>query len=348
MILAAAVVAKKVNMNEHVLSAPDALPGCSNMTTASKEPEGADAARMQWLAVHFPEVRLWFLEGQSRWGIEHLPGAWSTLRDAVDAARGAQPQQSLAEVHGDERTAVLAAAKDVGLIAWISDDGDHFTFSDCEVMSDKLVALWRRASKPQPKGLQPVAEVILSGNGNTAVNWLSQPEVGSMLYAGPVQAPAPAPEFDNLRRDYARALDSIKGHVAWIKAQEQHIRELRAFQAMVNRHSPEFPADPKGIRDVWYWQGDGHDHLESMTHQLPIVIRAEQLRELLAEAKSSAPAVVDGEPVAWMYEHDGCKDAPILTVRRWPECREPWTETPLYAAALGASCAVVTVRKGQP
>lgn len=51
-----------------------------------------------------------------------------------------------------ERTAVLAAAKDVGLIAWISDDGDHFTFSDCEVMSDKLVALWRRASKAQPKG----------------------------------------------------------------------------------------------------------------------------------------------------------------------------------------------------
>lgn len=70
------------------------------MTTASKEPEGADAARMQWLAVHFPKVRLWFLEGQSRWGIEHLPGAWSTLRDAVDAARGAQPQQSLAEAHG--------------------------------------------------------------------------------------------------------------------------------------------------------------------------------------------------------------------------------------------------------
>lgn len=70
------------------------------MTTASKEPEGADAARMQWLAVHFPKVRLWFLEGQSRWGFEHLPGAWSTLRDAVDAARGAQPQQSLAEAHG--------------------------------------------------------------------------------------------------------------------------------------------------------------------------------------------------------------------------------------------------------
>ena len=99
-------------------------------------------------------------------------------------------------------------------------------------------------------------------------------------------------ELATLQRDYARALDSIKGHIAWTKAQEQHIRELRAFQAMVNRHAPEFPADPEGIRDVWYWQGDGRDHLESMTHQLPVVIRAEQLRELLAAAPAAAPVEV--------------------------------------------------------
>lgn len=39
-------------------------------------------------------------------------------------------------------------------------------------------------------------------------------------------------------------------------------------------------------------------------------------------------------PVAWMYEHDGCNDEPILTAVRWPECREPWNETPLDALAL--------------
>jgi hypothetical protein len=75
---------------------------------------------------------------------------------------------------------------------------------------------------------------------------------------------------------------------------EQHIRELRAFQAMVNRHAPEFPDDPDGPRDVWYWQGDGRDHLESMTHQLPVVIRAEQLRELLA----ARPAQPVREPMS--------------------------------------------------
>lgn len=103
------------------------------------------------------------------------------------------------------------------------------------------------------------------------------------------QAPAPAPEIENLRRDYARALDTIKGHAAQIGMLEQQVRELRAFRAMVNRHAPEFPAHPDDCRDVWYWQGDGQDHLESMTHQLPVVIRAEQLRELLAAAQ--APAV---------------------------------------------------------
>ena len=35
-----------------------------------------------------------------------------------------------------------------------------------------------------------------------------------------------------------------------------------------------------------------------------------------------------------MYEHDGCNDEPILTAVRWPECREPWNETPLDALAL--------------
>lgn len=86
-----------------------------------------------------------------------------------------------------------------------------------------------------------------------------------------------------LRRDLARAHDSANGFVAEIKLLKQHIRELQAFKAMVNRHAPEFPADPEGPRDVWYWQGDGEDHLESMTHQLPVVIRAEQLRELLKQ-----------------------------------------------------------------
>ena len=44
---------------------------------------------------------------------------------------------------------------------------------------------------------------------------------------------------------------------------------------------------------VWYWQGDGNDHPESMVNSLPVVIRADQLRALIAggvQALSAAPA----------------------------------------------------------
>lgn len=42
---------------------------------------------------------------------------------------------------------------------------------------------------------------------------------------------------------------------------------------------------------VWYWQDDGGDHLESMVNSLPVVIRADQLRGLLSQPAVTAEAV---------------------------------------------------------
>lgn len=54
----------------------------------------------------------------------------------------------------------------------------------------------------------------------------------------------------------------------------------------------------------WYWVGDGEDHLESLVNSLPVVIRADQLRELLAR-----PAVAQ-EPFgyfrAWPFGWEQC------------------------------------------
>lgn len=44
---------------------------------------------------------------------------------------------------------------------------------------------------------------------------------------------------------------------------------------------------------VWYWQGDGEDHLESLCNSLPVVIRADALRSLVQPAPAG-----QGEPVA--------------------------------------------------
>lgn len=152
-----------------------------------------------------------------------------------------------------------------------------------------------RESQPKPKGAaltDEQADAIADAH-----RWDTREGRRAIVRAALAnQAPAPVAEVENLRRDYARALDTIKGHAAQIGKLEQHIRELRAFQAMVNRYAPEFPVDPDAPRDVWYWQGDGRDHLESMVHQLPVVIRAEQLRELLAATQ--APAVgADWQPI---------------------------------------------------
>lgn len=76
---------------------------------------------------------------------------------------------------------------------------------------------------------------------------------------------------------------------------------------------------------------DAYDKYESHRDALQFAAAIESLRKAV---ELQAPAEAHGEIVAWMYEHDGCNDEPILTVDRWPECREPWNETPLDVLAL--------------
>lgn len=45
--------------------------------------------------------------------------------------------------------------------------------------------------------------------------------------------------------------------------------------------------EPNENEPVWYWQGDGYDHLESLVGDSVVVIRADQLRALLASEKQS-------------------------------------------------------------
>lgn len=62
---------------------------------------------------------------------------------------------------------------------------------------------------------------------------------------------------------------------------------------------------------VWYWQDDGGDHLESMVGSLPVVIRADQLRALLAVAarpQADAGAVPEG----WLPMETAPKDGTLV------------------------------------
>lgn len=63
----------------------------------------------------------------------------------------------------------------------------------------------------------------------------------------------------------------------------------------------------------WYWMGDGEDHLESLVSSLPVVIRADQLRELLARPAPGVP-----EPsINWFGTHFTYKNQPCDNVTCW-------------------------------
>ncbi len=68
----------------------------------------------------------------------------------------------------------------------------------------------------------------------------------------------------------------------------------------------------------------------------------EKIRVLLAK-----PEPVAQEPVAWLYEIEGmlhdAQNPPMLHLTRWVDCREPWTETPLYASPIAANEGYVIV-----
>lgn len=74
-------------------------------------------------------------------------------------------------------------------------------------------------------------------------------------------------EIDRLRADLKTALDAASSGVGW-----------------------------------WVWQGDGEDHVESLT--CPILIRAEQMREVQAEIDrlraivDKLPTDAEGQPIA--------------------------------------------------
>jgi regulator of replication initiation timing len=58
----------------------------------------------------------------------------------------------------------------------------------------------------------------------------------------------------------------------------------------VKKEAAKLVAENEALRrerngEVWYWQGDEEDHLESLT--CPVLIEANDLRELLERSKKS-------------------------------------------------------------
>lgn len=73
-----------------------------------------------------------------------------------------------------------------------------------------------------------------------------------------------------------RVLSILRAEIESLTKERDHFRE-RAQTMYAHK-----------MGDVWYWQGDGGDHLESLVNSVPVVIRADALRQLLAEKPLAA------------------------------------------------------------
>jgi hypothetical protein len=77
---------------------------------------------------------------------------------------------------------------------------------------------------------------------------------------------------EKVKNNLLEEIESLQKEIIYLN--EQRLT-LDQFQQTVFRHQKDEP-------DVWYWQGDGEDHLESMVDSLPVVITAGHLRSLIS------------------------------------------------------------------
>lgn len=78
-----------------------------------------------------------------------------------------------------------------------------------------------------------------------------------------------------------------------IERLHNHIKDLEqqlAHERASNRTMSEYLAyrDGDESASVWIWQGDGEDHPESMVNHLAVLIRANDLRDLIAQSPEDA------------------------------------------------------------
>ena len=104
------------------------------------------------------------------------------------------------------------------------------------------------------------------------------------MYLSPARTwprePEPSADTVPMPQNSDQAAAMVLLGVAWLRehAPERLTSEAAHVSNMVAQHAR---------KDVWYWQNDGHDHLESMVNSLPVVIRADHLRGLVEAAKTT-------------------------------------------------------------
>lgn len=114
------------------------------------------------------------------------------------------------------------------------------------------------------------------------INWDNVIEAAAEINRLSAENEALRARVEALTRDTERQASKIAELAAELAGCEARHRVDRARLQTIQEHR---------LKECWYWQGDGQDHLESLVGSLPVVIRADQLRELLADGRAQVEAL---------------------------------------------------------
>lgn len=101
-----------------------------------------------------------------------------------------------------------------------------------------------------------------------------------------MQTVKPKVSHDDEQATIKKLNNKLNQYTAVIKNQEETIHCLKRRLASAEEYCNKRRGDEDA--EVWFWQGEGRDHPESMVSSLTVVIRAEELRKALNHAAYNA------------------------------------------------------------
>lgn len=131
----------------------------------------------------------------------------------------------------------------------------------------------------------------------------------------------------NMKRAMHRGAELIRQLDKLCNGQQDALKEaaeeITRLKAQLSMHRA------KANGEYWAWQGDGEDHLESLT--CPVLIPAESLRKLRDDLMHAAEAIV--EDTAKLFQESGR----LTTALHANRCHPDWSYLVLATICLNAS-----------
>ena len=101
-----------------------------------------------------------------------------------------------------------------------------------------------------------------------------------------MQIAKPKVSHDDEQATINKLSNKLNQYMQVIESQQQTILCLKRRLASAEEYCNQRKGDEDA--EVWFWQGDGTDHPESMVSSLTVVIRADDLRKALNNASHNA------------------------------------------------------------